>query len=516
MAHELYWSPMIFRRPICLVLSLAGLIALTACSQDSALKDKNVILLVIDALRSDRLGCYGYGEGTSPCMDRLAAEGFCFRNALAPSSWTKPSVASLMTGLYPGRHGTVGGVDFLEGLSFLDPDHTCLAESMKAAGYATAAFVTNPHIISFYNFDQGFDDFTQPAGIAEKLLDKALQWIEENGNNGKFFLYLHVLDPHQPYFPPEEYRERYAPGPLEPGAVFAKKGNSLGVRLWMKQFWNFSRAYPQERFRLDYHRLASDFKKKRLFVSPEEISNLTLDFKDAEDPAFVERIEHLTSLYNGEVAYTDSAIDHFLGRLEERGMLDHTVLVITADHGEAFFEHGRWGHGYHLHSQEVNVPLIFHAPGGFMPVQGAWDAPVSLVDVLPTILDMLGLAVPEDLDGHSLWHLMRNPGRAALGDRPVFSELIRPEKDDVAVTFQGRKLIRVSTSKGSVKWHFYDTTLDPGEEHPLDQSGEGDALEAMKGFIHRLISSRTMKPKARMDTKTLSEEEMRQLRNLGY
>lgn len=515
-AHELDWSPMIFGRPLFLVISLAGLLAATACSEDSDFKNRNVILLVIDALRSNRLGCYGYGRGSSPCMDRLAAEGFCFRNALAPSCWTKPSVASLMTGLYPGRHGAVGGVDFLESLSFLDPDHTCLAESMKAAGYATAAFVTNPHIISFYNFDQGFDHFTQPAGMAEELLDKAFQWIEEKGKRKKFFLYLHVFDPHQPYFPPREYRERYAPDPLEPGAVFANKGDSLGIRHWMRQYLNFSRAYSQDRFRLDFRRLVADLKKERPMVRPEEINGLTLDFKGMDDPALVERIDHLTSLYDGEVAYTDGALDRFLRRLEERGMLDDTVFVITADHGEAFFEHGKWGHGHHLHAQEVNVPLIFYTPGIQTPVRGGWNAPVSQVDVFPTILDMLGLAVPEDLDGQSLWRLMRNPDRTALGDRPVFSEHIRHTKDDVAVIYGGRKLIRASTSKGSVKWLFYDTALDPGEKHPLEQDEDDDAMEAMKGLIRQLISGRTMKPKARTDNKTLSEEEMRQLRTLGY
>jgi arylsulfatase A-like enzyme len=197
-------------------------------------------------------------------------------------------------------------------------------------------------------------------------------------------------------------------------------------------------------------------------------------------------------------------------------LLDHTVLVITADHGESFFEHGRWGHGHDLHAQEVNVPLIFHAPIEGVPVKGVLDAPVSLVDVFPTLLDMLGLAMPDDLDGRSLWPLMRSSSHAGLEDRPVFAELIRRGKDDVAVIFRGKKLIRASAGKGSVKWLFYDTAADPGEEHPLDPHGESEDLESMKGLIQGLIGGRTMKPGARADKKTLSEEELMELRALGY
>jgi arylsulfatase A-like enzyme len=190
-----------------LVLLAAGCLIESGCGHGPPAVDKNVIVLVIDTLRRDRLHAFGFDGNISPCMDELAVDGFCFRKAFAPSSWTKPSVASLLTGLYPGRHGAVGCPTFLTGLGDLKESHRTLAEYLKEAGYFTAAMVTNPHIVPKNHFDQGFDEFVEPAGNAEVLLDKALEWIRGRAGAQRYFLYLHIFDPHMPYAPPAPYQK---------------------------------------------------------------------------------------------------------------------------------------------------------------------------------------------------------------------------------------------------------------------------------------------------------------------
>jgi arylsulfatase A-like enzyme len=505
---------------LCLiVLGMGG------CSQQTGSSDANVIVIVIDTFRTDRLGIHGCERNLSPAMDRLAREGFAFHKAVAPSSWTKPSVASLFTGLYPGRHGAVlsplrDEVVGYDGLTVLAPSHTTLAERMKEAGYRTAAFVTNPHIIPAYYFDQGFDEFTQPAGKAELLLDKALNWIETAGNEEKFFLYLHVIDPHTPYFPPKEYWEDYF---VDPGinAPFIRQGDPGEIILWLDYFNKWDSEGPEDRFQFDYEKVIPEIQKmypeKARDLTPLQVaSQVYLDFTGFDDPDLLRRKECLIGLYDAEVAYSDDSIAAFLEALEKRGVMDDTILVLTGDHGEAFLEHKYWGHGVAVYGEEVNVPLILHIPSAKGPYQGGSHEPVSLVDLYPTMLDILGLSVPEGLDGCSLWPMIRKRSSSRPLKMPVYSEAILKGGDFVSAEVRGKKLIRTQRANGTVEWKYYDLDADPLEAEPLDPEMGTEAARALRRAIEQLRGKRVSSFGDVPEELPLSEEELEQLQELGY
>jgi arylsulfatase A-like enzyme len=486
----------------------------------------NVIVLLVDTLRRDRLGVHGYDKRISPCMDRLAAEGVCFNNAVAPSSWTKPSVASLMTGLYASRHGAIlypSGTDHekLPGTMALSQSQVTLSEKLKTAGFRTAAFITNPHIIPSLNFDQGFDTFVQPAGIGEELFQKSGEWIETLAPGERFYLYLHLFDPHIPYFPPKEYRKRFAKdGPGE-RAPYTRKGSPLGIQTWLNQYKAWKRKGESDQFKFDYDRFHALITEKapdlaaRIDAGRIE-AEIFLDFNGKDDPALIERTSHLISLYDGEVAYTDDAMERFIAWLKEKKLLENTILIVTADHGEGFMEHDTWGHHYNVFGEEIDVPLLFRIPGPDGPYRGAFDAPVSLVDIFPTVLDILGMTVPREIDGISLWPAMKSSDPSILSDRPVFSELILNKQDHAAIFLEDWKLIRTQPPGRSVKWLLYDLKKDPNEQAPLDIEGVGDSGAKMKRILNEFLQNRTLPLTEEGAKDFLSEEEIKQMKALGY
>jgi arylsulfatase A-like enzyme len=459
-------------------------------------------------------------------MDRLAREGICFRRVMAPSSWTKPSVASLMTGLYPGRHGAVrypwhDEVVGYEGMIPLHESHVTLAERLKGAGYRTAAFVTNPHVITANRFDQGFDEFHQPAGDAAALLERALEWVEEAGKKGKFFLYLHLIDPHSPYYPPDDYRSRHAAADPGVKAPFTQRGDPVGVVMWLEQHLEWRPDDPEEPFRFDYEKavpqLKANYPELADLIHPEKVrAHIDLDFSGKEDPELVKRVEYLVSLYEGEVAYVDDAMERFVKALEERGVLGRTILAVTGDHGEAFLEHEIWGHGFDVHKEQVDVPLILRVPGGGGSLKGAFDFPVSLVDLYPTLLDMIGESIPGGMDGCSLWPAVGEGDSAGLEARPVFSEAMLKYGDFVAAQSMDKKLIRTLWPDGSETWNFYDLSGDPGEQQPMSVDAGGDAARKLKHSIEVLLENRDRRFEDEGGEPELSEEEIEQMKKLGY
>jgi len=478
-----------------------------------------VIVVLIDTLRSDHVDALGAKKGLSPCMDRLAEQGFLFQRALAPSSWTKPSVASLFTGLYPGRHGAIGTpVSFNGRASALDPALVTLAEQLKSAGYHTAAFATNPQIIADFHFDQGFDRFVQPAGTAGELLNRALEWIKDRQPGERYFTYLHLIDPHEPYFPPQEFRERYGRKKPGKGALFVREGIPLGIKQWARQFKRWQPPPSGEGFSFDYKPLAGIVEQGFPDLDPKKLhERVFLDFSGMEDPALLDRIDYLTSHYRGEVAYADNALADFVGGLEKLGLLDDILLVVTGDHGETFLEHGNWGHGYALHIEEVDVPLLIRTPGTEGPFKGASNDPVSLVDIYPTVLDFLGLSLPKDLDGTTLGPVIRGEKSKNLASRIVFSELIHEKSDQVAAVRGLKKVIRRVEAKGEVQWQCFDLAVDPQELHPVtpSQQDKQEYLTLGKAIEYRL-KMRTLDHEGKGPKEALSEEVMEQMRALGY
>jgi arylsulfatase A-like enzyme len=321
----------------------------------------NVVIYLVDTLRADHLGCYGYDLGTSPELDRFAEGAFLFENAQAQSPWTRPSVASIFTGLWPQVHGTNGKDDALPDVA------VTLAEMLHGRGYRTAAVTSNGNAHRANGFAQGFDHFEylrrlrpgEPIARASDVHQAVVRWLDGRAAEQPFFLWVHTVDPHAPYEPPEPFRSRFAGFVEEP----------------------------------DYGAL-------------ETIRELNAD-KSLITPQAVAK---LVALYDAEVAANDAAFGQLLEELRGRGLYDGSLIVFVSDHGEEFYDHGDWVHGKTLHAEMLDVPLVVKLPGA--SAAGRVPEVVQHVDIPATVLDVLGLPVPSRIQGRSLVPLMRRAGSA--------------------------------------------------------------------------------------------------------
>jgi arylsulfatase A-like enzyme len=447
--------------------SKSGLIALAmllACTAEGdgpgvAATPPNVVLVSIDSLRPDHLGSYGYAKPTSPTLDRLAAEGVRFATAVSTTSWTLPAHAALFTGLYDSAHGLVDN-----GIS-LAKTHETLAEKFRAAGYQTAGFFGGPYLHPTFGLGQGFDTWqscmtTLPDDVAPGALRAAIlrgqdpshqdvtgprtvreltRWLEQ-ARPGPFFLFLHLWDVHYDYIAPESLVRIFDPdytGSLDGRNLIANPAISAALP-------------PRDR-------------------------------------------EHLLALYDAEVRFSDQTLEQILAALAARGRLENTLLVVTADHGEEFFEHGGKGHQQTLYEEVVRVPLILHWPGQ-LAAGSVVAAPVRLIDVMPTLLELAGIGssaptqggslVP--LQGRSLVPLLR--GRT-LPEEPALSELLVDGRDLRALRTRTHKLI-ADQRAGYAGW--YDLVGDPGEQHALpDSPAAREALEQLAATTRGALDLRT-------------------------
>jgi arylsulfatase A-like enzyme len=298
----------------------------TALDRDAPL----VVVYLVDTLRADHLGLYGYRRDTAPELGRFAQDAVVFDTAIASSSWTKPSVASLFTSQPAAEHRCV------QFYTPLDPSFVTLAERMREAGYATGAVVANRLVQARDGrFDQGFAYFASPPEPqrAADVVDDALRFLDSR-RGLPTFLYLHAMDPHSPYAPPPPFDRRYGAPP--------------------------TRARP------------------------------AAEPSDYRTPADLARI---VAQYDGEVAYGDQEFGRFLRALQSRGLYDRALIVFLSDHGEEFLDHGDWVHGHTLYDELVRVPLVVKYPGGFHAGRRV-AGQVQLLDVMPTILKSQGLPVP--------------------------------------------------------------------------------------------------------------------------
>jgi arylsulfatase len=371
----------------------------------------SVLLVTVDTLRADHLGVYGYGRETSPWLDGFAAGAAVFESATTPRSKTTPAVASMLTGLYPHNHG----VRTL--YQPLPPEPVTLAEILDAAGYETAAFVSNFVLrADFCGLERGFDlyDDDLPAREpnrpvfergAKETCDAVRAWLGA-GPRAPFFLWIHLIDPHGPYLPPRRPFEAQARRPLPPGTI------------------------PE------YQDTGSD---------------------DLED--YVGR-------YDGEIRYADEEIGALFADLDRAGLLEDALVVFGADHGEGFGEHGEWfEHGADVFEPCARIPFVLRHPGG----RGAGlrlRAPVSLVDVVPTVLDAIGLETEVRFDGVSLLPFLERP-EAEDGVR-----YLEKEAELRAVRTADRKVVATLERGRIVRMDRYDLRADPGETKALPPSDD--------------------------------------------
>jgi choline-sulfatase len=371
----------------------------------------NVLLYVIDTLRADHLGIYGYPAPVSPHLDALAAESVVFDRAYAQSGWTRTSVVSMLTGLTPFAHRVLGREDALPA------SVPTLAGLLQAAGYQTAGFVANANLAPELGFGRGFDRYV-PIYVqhdpprAGWLNDELLSWLRSRRRRAPFFAYLHSMEPHDPYDPPEPFRRRFAPHL----ATALRSPAAAGIAAALA-------AHP----RLTQEEIRADF----------------------------------AALYDGEIAANDDAIGRLLQALRAAGLYDDTLIIVVSDHGEELLDHGLWGHGHSLYSEILHVPLLLKLPGGRGTGERRGDV-ASHVDLLPTILAAAGVRIPAAAEGRDL--LGRSIGAA---DPPVLSLLQLDGAGIASVVEGGRQLIRWQPDHPAGRLEMYDLRADPHERRDL-------------------------------------------------
>ena len=333
---------------------------------------RNVLVLLVDALRADRLGLHGCPRDTSPNLDRAARDGLVFDRAFTPTPWTLPAVVSLLTGTEPTTHGVIDAAD-----SVLPADRLTLADALRAAGYTTAAFLGNPLIGESHGFRPAFEHFEECFFMdAGRLNRRLVRWLRAHRGE-RFFAYVHYMEPHTPYAAPGPFYGFFAPGYAGRfvrntwNVVTDPTAAALGAAL--------SRGVPVE-LRPELGERAENQRWRVL----------------AGNAIF----ERFLDLYDGEVRFWDHEFGLLRRQLEELGLARDTIVVVLADHGEEFAEHGRFGHGFDFFDEALHVPLVVLDPDETRPRRIA--GPASLTDLAPLLLDRLGLPVPPEMEGRTL------------------------------------------------------------------------------------------------------------------
>ena len=352
----------------CILHLLLLSLLLFSCGQQNDREETrpNLLLISVDTLRADRLGCYGYDRPTSATIDRLAEEGVLFENAFATSPKTTPSHMSIMTGLYPRAHNVYMWAHDETGNysgKTLSQNIPTLAEILKENGYTCAAFTGGANVAAKIGFGRGFEIYDEESDTVA-----AVSWLRENDNR-PFFLFYHTYYTHSPYLPPPPYDTKYDPD--YSGRIPTRKElmGELGMaegESWMGIWEAFHKSFWAR-----------------------------VDINDPEDR------DHLNALYDGSIEYVDSTfINKLIETLKARDILDKTLVVFTSDHGEEFYEHGRLEHES-IYREVAQVPLIMRLPAR-LPAGKSIGQLVRSIDIMPTILALLGISLETPIQGEDL------------------------------------------------------------------------------------------------------------------
>jgi arylsulfatase A-like enzyme len=493
----------------------------------------DVVLIVVDTLRADFVSAYG-DEVATPNIDALAERGVLFRNAYSHIPITGPSHASLFTSLLPVDHGVHNNAQILgRSVEFLPA-------VLASRGSHTAAFVSLGVLNRRFGFARGFDTYHDEFGWdwtkdAQELNSEVFDWLEE-APAGPRFLWIHYSDPHEPYTPPglEYPRVRVTLDREEIGIVSADgRGVSLPLTVppgrSVLRFEAVSEVPPRG-IRFPVVRVTDDRIDVRLSTGWSEHSkrfgDAAFDTLLPADAEVVNRsgngleatlefsckerltVAEIRQRYSQEVSFVDHEIGKLMTRLEETGRLDRTLLIFTSDHGEGLGDHKHVGHISQLYDTLIRVPLIMVYPGR-IPAGEVVEDTVSLVDLAPTITELLGFSLDAEVRGTSLVPLLE--GRV-LPDRPVIAETYRPEaySDKVAIISRGFKYI---WSRRDHEWvELYDLARDPNELRDLSQKQPG-LLSELREALDRELESSQRSPAIDAE---ISEEDAARLRALGY
>ncbi|MCH2185569.1 sulfatase, partial [Myxococcota bacterium] len=433
----------------------------------------NILLVLFDTLRADHTEPYGSTTVKTPTLSRLASEGVTFQNSTSSSSWTRTSVASLFTSTYPAAHKTLEMDDKLpEAIPYLP-------ELLSDVGYSTTFMTTNPTTGSSMGFSRGSENFFEFWDERRRFLKKIPSaeelakhvWkkmvrpvLPANNSRHPFFIYLHEPDPHGPYTPVEPYKSLYE---------FGYRGN-LSSRVETLKLFNHGHS--------------------------------DLDPTD---------IRFLESMYDGEISFSDAYLGELLEQLQANALRENTLVIVVSDHGEEFLDHGRLGHGVSLYEEQLHVPIMFSLPGT-LPENADIFYPAELIDIPPTILDLIGEEIPENMAGQSLVPMMFRD-RPASTQRPRHAKL-RNSHDSVHLG--PWKLIREFRNQSGRRFNthsLYNLESDPEEEIDLwaQERTIGSALRQQLDW-QLLQSGQIVFDRERIPESELSPNEIEELKALGY
>jgi len=436
-----------------------ALAALASCGGEGepTAPPPHVLVVTIDTLRADHLGCYGYFRDTSPSLDRLAAESLVFERCLAPVAQTLPSHTSLFTGLAPLEHGVLANL--MGPFQFeRAPGAVPLAQALSELGYRTAAFVASEPLKRGTGIETGFERWWEPARDevrASEVVDRALAYLETLDDRPTF-TWVHLFDPHRDYSPPPEYRDRFRGVAALEHARYLER---IGIR-----------------------RPAAD---------------------RTEEAALMTSVDH--DRYDAEIRYVDDQLARLLGRVDELGLVDKLLLVVTSDHGEGLWQHGRMQHGG-IWLEQLHVPLFVRAPG---VAPGRVATPLEMRDVLPTAIARAP-ALAELLDDWLAGRTGRDVLAAGNDVRPFVAFLPSSRRQELRALLDGRW--RYVEREG-----LFDLEQDP---HELSDVGEREAKRttSMRRTLAALIEEqrRTGQSLGAGEPRPAPPARRRALRELGY
>jgi arylsulfatase A-like enzyme len=387
--------------------------------------EHNLVFVSFDALQGRHCGHLGYSRKVTPTLDAMAADGIVFTRAYSVASWTVPASMTWFTGVYPSEHRVVNKFSAfndrekrISNLKDLAPNVVTLADVLKANGYATAGFTGNAGVSGGFGYQQGFDVYEHPQGVFggfDQSLPKALDWVKENKEK-KFFLFLHGYDAHGQNTPAEGF-----------------------------DYWYVEKGY-------DRRYTGAEVEQEALREEGLERGKLKVREQD---------VQFWRAVYDEKVERADAKFRKFLDEYEKLGLMDKTVFVLTADHGTELFEHDRLDHGFTLYDETLHVPLVIKPPG--KEHKQRVETRVSSIDVMPTVLDLLGVSPPPGVEKQMRGKSLIDVAHANERRFDLFAETDYRQHTykRAIITDDGWKLIVTLEDKTR---ELYDTTNDPGEK----------------------------------------------------
>jgi arylsulfatase A-like enzyme len=475
------WLPRFDRRALAIGALSSSLLLGVGCSGRSSDPPRpNILLVSIDSLRADHVHSYGYDKETTPNIDQLADSGVRFENMISSASWTVPAHMTMLTGLPPEVHR----VDTYK--SVLSPDALTMAQMLQSAGYDTAGFVSGPTVTAQHGFGQGFASFdetmvnpvralsrlgTTSPGLV-KLVNGYLDRWNGNGRRAPFFVFLHMWDVHYDYSPPKPYDTMFDPD------------------------------YTGDLTSEDFSR------NKRI--------NKDMDKRD---------LQHLIALYDGEIRLTDDNLGQVFDKLRALGVFDDTIVAVTADHGEEFFEHGSKGHAKTLYDEVLRIPLVIRYPRR-LPAQRIQQQ-VRLMDLAPTILGLAAVPFPSTFALGKMalpyrpvdltpWLTGDRP-RPTMPKLPAFSEIRGLAGHQQSIRTRTEKVIHYDlVRRGRPTTEVFDLAKDPGEHDDIVGTPPGVVISQDLTPADLTWNALTSAETKLARTEEPSEESKERLRSLGY